>query len=265
MNILDKIVEYKKGEVAKRKGAFPIVELEKSQSFDRATYSMSSFIRREDKSGIIAEFKRKSPSKPSINLDASVVDVTTGYIDAGASALSVLTDENFFGGSSDDLIAARANNECPILRKDFIIDEYQIIEAKSIGADAILLIAEILSPEEVITFTRVAQSLGMEVLMEVHSLIQLDKYEGNINLIGVNNRNLETFTTSIETSQNLYPQLPNEVTKISESGIHNIDAIHSLKRIGYDGFLIGERFMTKVDPGLACKQFIQNIELQELW
>lgn len=265
MNILDEIVNHKKKEVAERKELYPVSLLEKSTFFNSPTVSMSRYINREDKSGIIAEFKRKSPSKPAINLYADVEEVSVSYMQAGASALSVLTDNHFFGGKSEDLTIARRYNFCPILRKDFIIDEYQILEARSIGADAILLISEILTKDEVKSLTKLAQSLDLEVLMEIHSEIQLDKYEGNINLIGVNNRNLDTFVTDIQSSKDLYDKLPDEVTKISESGIHNIEAVHELKSIGYDGFLIGERFMATANPGDACQSFIQQIEAAELW
>ena len=265
MNILDEIVSHKKKEVASRKELYPTPLLEKSPFFDGETVSLSRYIKREDKSGIIAEFKRKSPSKPSINLYADVEEVSVSYMQAGASALSILTDTFFFGGKSEDLTTARRYNFCPILRKDFIIDEYQIIEARSIGADAILLISEILTKEEVKSLTALAHSLQMEVLMEVHSEIQLDKYEGNINLIGVNNRNLDTFVTDIQSSKDLYAKLPSEVTKISESGIHRVDDIHALKTIGYEGFLIGERFMATANPGEACQSFIKQIEAAELW
>jgi len=265
MHILDKIVNYKKQEVEKRKPLYPTKMLEGSSFFNRQPHSMSKYISRNESAGIIAEFKRKSPSKPSINLNADVQNVTTDYVKSGASALSVLTDSHFFGGKSEDLTIARRYNEAPILRKDFIVDEYQIIEAKSIGADAILLIAEILTASEVKKFTTLAHSLNLEVLMEVHSEIQLEKYEGNINLIGVNNRNLDTFVTDIQTSKDLFAKLPTEVVKISESGIHKIEAIHALQLIGYDGFLIGERFMATQNPGIACKEFIQNIKVQELW
>ncbi|MFT4533729.1 MAG: indole-3-glycerol phosphate synthase [Saprospiraceae bacterium] len=265
MNILDKIVSHKKKEVISRKELYPTPLLEKSTFFESPVVSMSRYIKREDKSGIIAEFKRRSPSKPYINLYADVEEVSVSYMQAGASALSILTDNHFFGGKSEDLTIARRYNFCPILRKDFIIDEYQIIEARSMGADAILLISEILTKEEVKSLTAVAHSLNLEVLMEIHSERQLGKYDGNINLIGVNNRNLDTFVTDIQSSKDLFDKLPNEVTKISESGIHTIEDIHELKTIGYDGFLIGERFMSTANPGEACQSFIQQIEAAELW
>ena len=264
MNILDKIVAQKRKEVDENKELYPTRLLEKSTFFQSKTVSLSHYIKREDKSGIIAEFKRRSPSKPSINLYANVEEVSVAYMQAGASALSVLTDSTFFGGKAEDLTTARLYNFCPILRKDFIIDEYQVVEARSIGADAILLISEILTKEEVKQLSSLAHSLGMEVLLELHSEAQLDKYSDTIDLIGVNNRNLDTFITDIEFSKNLYEKLPLEATKISESGIHDALALLELKHIGYDGFLIGERFMIHANPGEACKSFIQEINTMKV-
>jgi indole-3-glycerol phosphate synthase len=259
MSILKRIKEHKKLELIKRKEHNPVKLLESSPWFERPTLSMSSYIRREDKSGIIAEFKRKSPSKPDINLFANVKEVTSGYLQAGASALSVLTDEEFFGGKSEDLTTARLYNDCPIIRKDFIIDEYQIIEAKSIGADAILLITEILTASEVKHLSSVANSLGLEVLLELHSEKQLDKYCTSCQLIGVNNRNLDTFITSLDFSRDLINKLPEEAVKISESGISSPSEALELKQLGYDGFLIGEQFMKSPDPGKASADFIQEL------
>jgi len=259
MNILDKIVAQKRKEVAENKSLYPIPLLEKSTFFTSKTVSLSRYIKREDKSGIIAEFKRRSPSKPAINLYANVEEVSVAYMQAGASALSVLTDATFFGAASNDLKTARLFNFCPILRKDFIIDEYQVIEARSMGADAILLIAEILTKEEVKNLAALAHSLGMEVLLEIHSEVQLEKYTENIQNIGVNNRNLDTFITDVTFSKNLIEKLPKAATKISESGIHNAQVLTDLKALGYDGFLIGERFMMHAHPGDACKSFIQEV------
>jgi indole-3-glycerol phosphate synthase len=259
MNILDKIVAQKKLEVIEKKALYPIPLLEKSTFFSSKTVSLSHYIKREDKSGIIAEFKRRSPSKPAINLYSSVEEVSIAYMQAGASALSILTDTTFFGGRSEDLTAARKFNFCPILRKDFIIDEYQVIEARSIGADAILLIAEILTKESVKRLSDLAHSLGLEVLLEIHSEKQLNKYVEGIQLIGVNNRDLDTFKTDIQFSKQLIHRLPSETTKVSESGIHDASVVKELKALGYDGFLIGERFMSNDNPGEACMQLIQQI------
>ncbi len=262
MHILDKIVARKVKENAERKALTPIALLEKSPYFESRTVSMAHYIKRADKSGIIAEFKKKSPSRPSINLYADVASVTMGYMQAGASALSVLTDEVFFGGSSSDLTKARKYNFCPIIRKDFIIDEYQIIEAKSMGADAILLICEILTKKQVKTLAAFAVSLGLEVLLELHDEGQLEKYSPDCKLIGVNNRNLDTFEVSLDFSRNLYSKLPVEAVKIAESGIKSPKEAVDLRRHGYDGFLIGENFMKSADPGAAAADFIKEMMAQ---
>lgn len=259
MNILQTIVHRKKEEIALAKSKVKESTLEQSELFDRSCFSFSANIIKSELSGIIAEFKRKSPSKPTINLHADVTKVTTGYCSAGASALSVLTDVDFFGGSNEDLKKARTANQIPILRKDFVIDPYQIIEAKSLGADAILLIAEILTKSEIDELSKVAVDLGLEVLMEIHTSDQISKYHERINNIGVNNRNLKTFTTDIRYSMDIFPQLPSDTIKISESGLDDAATVASLKRFGFDGFLIGESFMKTEDPGKACADFIQKM------
>lgn len=265
MDILEKIVAHKQKEVAERKDLYPVKLLEQRLYFPTPTVSLSHYLLREDKSGIIAEFKRHSPSKGDINPYAKVEEVTIGYMQAGASALSVLTDTTFFKGKNEDLTEARKFNFCPILRKEFIIDEYQIIEAKAIGADAILLIAECLDKATVTQLAAFARSLGLEVLMEVHSADQLDKLTPDINVVGVNNRNLKTFEVSINTSIKLFPVIPDQFVKISESGISEPQNIVELKQHGFQGFLIGEHFMKAANPAKACLQFIKavNEKLEE--
>lgn len=263
MNILDKIVAHKQGEVAERKALYPVKLLEQSIYFQTPVVSMREYIRRPDKSGIIAEFKRRSPSKGDINPYASVERVTIGYMQAGASALSVLTDEHFFGGKNADLTEARKNNFCPILRKDFIIDEYQLFEARSIGADVILLIAECLTKAEVKDLSARAHELGLEVLMEIHSADQLEKLSEHIDIVGVNNRNLKDFTVSIQHSIDALPAIPDRVVKISESGINDPRAIVELKEAGFEGFLIGEYFMQADRPELRAREFVQRIRRLE--
>lgn len=260
MDILEKIVAHKRQEVADRQAVNPTKMLEQSAHFGRKTVSMVEHLRQPSKVGIIAEFKRKSPSKGIINAEATVADVTTGYVQAGASGLSVLTDTTFFGGFTADLIEARAHNACPILRKDFIIDEYQIVEAKAMGADMILLIARILTKQEIDQFARFANQLGMEVLLEVHNEEELSKVSPFVQIVGVNNRNLATFETSIDTSKRLAGLIPNEFLKISESGIHHVDVITNLRSFGFEGFLIGEQFMQSDAPGQACHDFIQTLK-----
>jgi indole-3-glycerol phosphate synthase len=260
MNILDKIIEHKRKQVAARKDAVSVAALEKSPYFSRKPVSLSEAIRKTGSTGIIAEFKRKSPSKGIIHPNASVEDTTEGYARAGAAALSVLTDEEFFGGSSDDLSRARGRNACPILRKDFTIDEYQIVEAKAIGADAILLIAAVLTSEELKNLASFAHSLGLDVLLEVHDKHELSaSLDAGADLIGVNNRNLKTFDVSLDTSKQLADMIPHGVVKVSESGISKPEAIVELRSFDYQGFLIGENFMKEKDPASAAADFIQNL------
>ncbi|MEN9326601.1 MAG: hypothetical protein RI943_1022 [Bacteroidota bacterium] len=258
MDILEKITKHKKEEVKIRKQKTAIKKLEQSQFFSRSVYSVTEFIK--NKSGIIAEFKRQSPSKGVIHLNPNLKKITKGYTEAGVSAISVLTDHYFFGGTDNDLIETRQFNSIPLLRKDFIIDEYQIIESKAIGADLILLIAACLTPKEVQKFARLAQSLGLEVLLEVHNEFELEKSLcDELNLIGVNNRNLKTFEVNLNHSYELVEKIPNQFLKISESGISNPKTIKSLQKVGFDGFLIGENFMKTTYPEQSCLQFIQEL------
>jgi indole-3-glycerol phosphate synthase len=261
MNILDKIVINKKKEVQYAKDRTSYTKLEESDFFQRDCYSFKEFLLDPERTGIIAEFKRKSPSKGIINDKASVKEVTTAYAAAGASALSVLTDRDFFMGMKADLIAARQANTIPVLRKDFMIDEYQVIEAKSLGADIILLIAAILTPDEIQTMASLAKSLGLNVLLEVHNLEELERsINSNLDAIGVNNRNLADFTVSVETSYKLAPHIPAEFLKISESAISNTATIKQLKLAGFNGFLIGENFMKQEDPGQAMRDFVAELK-----
>jgi indole-3-glycerol phosphate synthase len=265
MNILDEIVAHKRKEVNEAKSLYPVKLLEQSIFFQSPTVSLKKYVRREDKTGIIAEFKRKSPSKGMINPYAPVERTTIGYMQAGASALSVLTDKHFFGGSNDDLKTVRKYNFCPILRKDFTIDEYQVIEAKSIGADAILLIAAILKTDEVKKLAVFAKSLGLEVLLEVHDEDQLrTNLENGVDLIGVNNRNLKTFEVSLETSKRLSALIPSSVVSVSESGISNPAVIQELRAYGYRGFLIGENFMKHSRPEKEAKRFVDQLRKLDL-
>jgi indole-3-glycerol phosphate synthase len=258
MNILDKIVARKLEEVAEAKQKVSFAELEANPNFNRKPLVFKDFLLDENRTGIISEFKRRSPSKGLINGKADVSEVTQAYNAAGASALSVLTDTDFFGGKAEDLFQARAVNDIPILRKDFMIDEYQILEAKAWGADIILLIASILTPQQVSDFGKLAQSLGLNVLLEVHDLEELERSIcPNLDAIGVNNRNLGDFTVNIQTSFDLVNKIPNEFLKISESAIDNPQVIKELKAVGYNGFLIGENFMKTDDPGLAIRHFVK--------
>ena len=260
MNILEKIVIDKRHEVSLKKALIPTEDLECSTLFSKPTYSLSSALQSSD-SGIIAEHKRRSPSRSVINQNLNIWDVASGYETAGVCGMSVLTDGKYFGGSLDDLLTARSCSSIPLLRKEFIIDEYQIIEAKSHGADVILLIAAILKQNEIKQYSTLAQSLGLEVLLEVHNRTELEKsIMPSINMLGVNNRNLKTFEVSLDASKNLSAHIPNDFIKVSESGISSISAISDLKNYGYQGFLIGENFMKTDHPGAAATAFINRLE-----
>lgn len=263
MNILDKIIETKKIEVERRKEQCPIAELEKSMFFNRPTLSLKKFLEDPTKTGIIAEFKRQSPSKGVINGKVQVQNVTQAYEKAGASAVSILTDKEYFGGENKDVIEARTLLHIPILRKEFIIDEYQIVEAKSIGADVILLIAAVLEPERLSKLADFAKYLGLEVLMEVHNEQELLENCCGVDVIGVNNRNLKDFSVSIETSLKLAELIPGKYLKVSESGIYDAETIIKLKQHGYEGFLIGENFMRTEDPGAEIEKLVANIKQLE--
>lgn len=260
MAILDEIVKNKKSEVASRKELYPVKLLEKSIYFQSQTVSLKKYLSRKDKVGIIAEIKRQSPSKGVLNEYISVNALSIGYMQAGASALSVLTDQKYFGGKSEDLTTARKYNFCPILRKDFIIDEYQVLEAKSIGADVVLLIARILTKEEIQNFSSLAKKLGLEVLLEIHSEKELENsLNPNIDVVGVNNRNLDTLVCDTKLSFEMAAKIPADFLKISESGIDSAKTIHELKKIGYSGFLIGESFMRTSHPEKACARLIEEV------
>lgn len=258
-DILTTINAYKKVEIAERKKRVPINLLEKSDFFLMKNHSLRDELLKSNASGIIAEFKRKSPSKGMINDSADVIEVTKGFVEAGATALSVLTDLKFFGGLFQYFTEARSANSCPILQKDFIVDEYQVIEAKALGSDVILLIAAGLTPVEVRKFASLAHSLQMEVLLEVHNEKEIGHYCPEVGLIGVNNRNLNTFEVNVETAINLFPRLPKEIVSIAESGLTNPQTVNELHKYGYKGFLIGEHFMKSDDPADACRKFIEKL------
>ena len=258
MNILDRIIEHKKGEVARRKLAVPVKELEKAPYFSRPILSLKDFLLDESRTGIITEFKRKSPSKGVINGNADVVAVTAAYTKNGASCLSVLTDEDFFGGSTDDLQKARIN-QVPILRKDFMIDEYQLIEAKAMGADVILLIAACLSVQQVKSLAQFAKSLGLAVLLELHAEEELGHICHETELVGINNRNLKTFVVDIDRSLKMAQQIPANKIKIAESGISSVATINLFRENGFSGFLMGENFMKEADPGEAFAKFVLEL------
>jgi len=260
MNILNKIIETKKVEVANQKKVVSVSQLEKYPGFNRKCNSLISSLLKEGSSGIIAEFKQKSPSKGEINYRVKVEEVTKGYVEAGVAGLSVLTDYEYFGGTIANLAKARETNpNIPILRKDFMIDTYQIIEAKAFGADVILLIAACLEKEEAKNLAEKAKSLGMDVLMEIHNEEELNIVNDFVDIVGINNRNLKTFEVNVETSVNLAKLIPDQFVKISESGLAGAETVHYLKKNGFKGFLMGETFMKTDNPGEACKQLISKL------
>ena len=262
MNILDTIIARKKEEVAVQKSLVSESALKQMPFYKAPVLSMSSYLTMPGKTGIIAEFKRKSPSKGIINDSATVEAVTAAYTAHGASGLSVLTDTDFFGGSLQDLTAATIH-ETPILRKDFMVDPYQIIEAKAYGAEVILLIAACLSPLQVKELASVAKDIGLEVLLEIHTQQELDHVCDAVDMVGINNRNLKTFEVDLAHSIALAKMLPAHLPKIAESGISQVSTILELKKEGFDGFLIGENFMKTPDPAVAFAAFVADLKNSE--
>jgi len=259
MTILDKIIADKRLEVASRKTTASIAGLEKTPDFGRTCLSLKQNLL-ISASGIISEFKRKSPSLGWIHEHADVVQVTEGYSRAGASGISILTDFPYFGGTPQDLMAARPQVTCPILRKDFVIDEYQLFEAKAMGADVVLLIAAALTVRETVDLASRAHDLGLEVLLEVHNAEELGHANDHVDMLGVNNRNLKTFEQSTQTSFELAALIPDQFVKVSESGISKVETVKELRKAGYKGFLMGENFMKENDPAEALERFIKGLK-----
>ena len=258
MNILNKIIEQKKIEVAEAKKKVSLEELKDAEFFNRKTFSLKESVK--SGIGIISEFKRKSPSKGIINDQADVLQVTQSYEKFGASGISILTDEEFFGGNLEDILKVRNEISIPILRKDFMIDKYQFYEAKANGADVILLIASCLSPTQVHEFTELSHELDLEVLLEIHTEEELNHFHKNIDLVGINNRNLKDFKVDLQHSVNLKNLLPKETLSVAESGIYSIENYRFLKEKGFDGFLMGEYFMRNKNPGNAFEDFIVEVK-----
>ncbi len=266
MTILDRINEFKKLEVARRSAATPLEQLRDSAGYQLSRKSLSASILESSDYGIIAEFKRKSPSQDNINLTADPVVVTQGYQKAGAAGISCLTDTQFFGAHAHDIDRVRQAVTLPVIRKDFMVDRYQLHEARAMGADAILLIAASLSAGQIDEFANEANELGLEVLCEVHNEEEVAKISQHVNIVGVNNRNLKDFSVSISNSLRLAEMLPETTLKISESGIEDPQSIVKLRNHGFKGFLIGTYFMREEDPGAACSHFIQRVrEIEELY
>lgn len=259
MTILDKIIERKKQEIADSKSKISVEQLKNSEFFGRKTFSLKETLK--SKSGIITEFKRQSPSKGIINDKISPLEVVSQYEKFGASAVSILTDKDFFGGRFEDILSVRNHINIPILRKDFMVDEYQFYEAKSIGADVILLIASCLSPTQVSEFTELAHQLDLEVLLEIHSEEELVHINKSVDFVGINNRNLKDFKVDLQHSVNLKNQLPDDILSVAESGIYNEEDFRFLKEKGFDGFLMGEYFMKDENPGKKFGEFVSNVSI----
>ncbi len=258
MSILHDIITHKRREVSYRKACFPVEYWKSSPLYSRPTVSLTERLRSRPNGGIIAEFKRRSPSRAVINAHSTVDSVAMGYEEAGVAGMSVLTDGHFFGGSLDDLVQARASSSLPLLRKDFVIDSYQIHEARAFGADVILLIAAVLQPEEAREFAYLTGELGMECLLEVHTREELMAFrELPVDMIGVNNRNLKTFEVSLETSLRLFEHIPGSVVAVSESGLGDSASLFRLQKKGFRGFLMGEHFMKGKSPGSEASGFIR--------
>ena len=264
MNILEQIISVKKAEVAKRKSLQPEYKLKQKHLFHKNLFSLMQNLKTGNSGGIIAEFKRRSPSKGMINKNADVLKTTMDYTKYGASGLSILTDSFFFGGHSSDLEMARFNR-VPILRKDFIVDAYQVIETKAMGADVLLLIAACLTVDEVKQFASLAKEVGLEILLEIHSEKEVNHICDEIDIVGINNRNLENFKVDINNALLLSKLIPPGKVIIAESGIDQVNTIVQLKEAGLKGFLIGEKFMKEDDPGKAFKDFhdLLNAEFEK--
>lgn len=261
MTILDNIIADKKTEVAYRKKLVTIDDLRTAPYFSQKCISLKDRLIASS-SGIIAEFKRKSPSKGWIHEEADVVEITSGYNEAGAAGISVLTDSKYFGGVPEDLTVARPHVHCPILRKDFIIDVYQLFEAKAIGADVILLIAAALTVDDTLELARQAKALSLEVLLEIHNREELVHINDFVDMVGVNNRNLKNFEVSTDVSLELAGLIPDQFVKISESGISSPETVDVLKSAGYQGFLMGENFMKELNPAKALTSFVEKLKKQ---
>lgn len=261
-DILEEIIAHKRIEIAAQEQNVPISFLEDllEKNDDMAkVHSMKASLA-ASATGIIAEFKRRSPSKDWINRNADAKVIPASYQQAGASALSILTDEHFFGGGLRDIRAARPTVSLPILRKDFIISRYQLLQAKAAKADAVLLIAAALSKEECSTLACEAHKLGLEVLLEMHHEDELDYVNEYVDMAGINNRNLGTFHTDVENSFRMAEKLPADILKVSESGISNPQTVKLLRQEGFRGFLIGETFMKTANPGNTLSTFIKELE-----
>lgn len=259
MSILEQIKQTKSAEVDFLKKSKPIASLQDGEFFTRGCNLLSVNLTIRNTAGIIAEFKRQSPSKGIIRQDADPNEIIPDYERAGCAAVSVLTDKNYFGAQESDIYAARSQTSLPMLRKDFIIDAYQIYETKAMGADLVLLIAALLCPDEIQHLSGLARELGMDVLLELHDINEINSICDSVTLVGINNRNLKTFTVDVNQSILLRNRLPNHLPVIAESGIASREIIKSLLAAQFSGFLIGEAFMKAPSPGAACLEMVEIV------
>lgn len=260
MDILTQIVANTKKELQTRKQNCSVKELEKTANYKKNRISLSQAIRDKSGTAIIAEIKFKSPSSGKLHDKIEPAKIGLGYQTAGATAISVLTDEKYFSGKTEYLTKTREVTEIPILRKDFILEEYQIVEARAIGADAILLLAAILKPKELLRLARFANAIGLETLLEIHDEQLADYLTPAINLVGINNRNLKTFEVNIKNSLKLVEQIPANYCKLSESGLSSADTIKKLVQAKFDGFLIGETFMKSDNPAKSLEKLLSELK-----
>lgn len=258
-NILDRIIAQTRVTVAARKHSRPVAELEAMPMFGRVPVNIGNRLRSGIGNGIIAEFKRQSPSKGVINDRVDPAEVASAYAAHGASAISVLTDEPFFDGSLDDLLRVRDAVDIPLLRKDFIVDPYQLVEAKAHGADIILLIAACLSPADVRSLASAARDLGLEVLLELHDEEELSHLCPEVQLVGINNRSLKSFDVDLQRSMDMAAKIPDSFLKVAESGIDSPEQVKRFRDAGFSAFLMGEHFMKQENPGEAFRQFASTL------
>lgn len=258
MNILQKILEVKKEEVAGLRKNFTRESFYTSELFAKKKISLFSALSKKEKVNVIAEIKKASPSKGILKEDFNHLEIAQTYFENGADAVSILTDQKFFQGNISFLKEIAKRKSVPLLRKDFIIDEFQILEAKANGADAILLIAEALSKQQINELSNIAFENDLEVLLEIHSENQLNKIDFRLNkIIGVNNRNLETFEVDLGTTKNLMKYFPPEIIVVAESGINSREDVEEMKRANVQALLVGEHFMKSKEIGKSLKEFCE--------
>lgn len=260
INFLQNILQFKRQEVEARRKSVPVEQLSEMISDAALPLSLKNALRSADEIGIIAEIKKASPSAGIIREDFDPLKIAVGYMKAGAEAISVLTDEKFFSGSLAYIQQIRSQVNAPILRKDFIIDPYQLLEARAYGADAVLLIVAALSDNDLKILLEKTTALGMETLVEVHNKSELLRaLEAGAEIVGINHRNLETFAVDISITEKLAPLIPSRVTLVAESGLSGAAEIVSMKQAGAHGVLIGSHLMRQPDPGKALSDLKEEI------